>query len=173
MLEVPLWPSRWATKSKVILLHKCLQGKAAVSAQVYLVCCSVGIHGLRGFLPYVPNTRKINLIQCYSIHFLIKGWQRINRICPTGILHYRQNVPSNAGIHRKIIIALKIENLQSSLTTFYFCFKWGYKTWNAVALTDWDQIILSSEVYSDLCNTIKVLMKKCISLKPRNSSSLL
>lgn len=48
------------------------------------------------------------------------------------------------------------------------CFKWGYKTWNAVTLTDWDQIILSSEVYSDVCNTIKVLMKKCISLKPWN-----
>lgn len=135
--------------------------------KLYLFCCSVRIQGLRGFLPYVLKTRKINLIQCYSINFLIKGWQRNNRICPTGILHYKQNIPSNAGIHRKIIITLKTENLQSSLTTFYF-FKWGYKTWNWVKLIDWDKHILSLEVYFDQCNTIRVLMKKYISLKPRN-----
>lgn len=119
MLAVPLWPSRWDTKCKVVLLHKCLQGKAAVSGKLYVFCCSVRIQGLREFLPYVLKTRKRNLIQWYSINVLTKGWQRFNIICPTGILQYRQNVPSNSGTHRKIIIALKTENLQSSLTTFY------------------------------------------------------
>lgn len=149
-------------------MHKCLQGKVAISGKLHIFYCSVRIQGLRGFLPYVLKRRKINLIQCYSINFLIKEWQRINRICPTGILRYRQNVPSNSGIHRKIIIALKTENLQSSLTTFYFLFKWSYKTWTTVQLTDWDQIILSLEVYLDLFNTIRVLMKEYISLKSRN-----